>query len=182
LEALHHAARRRDRRPSAYGNEPLNKNLVSFELPGDDADDDTYFQRLNPAFERLGRPKHPSEYKWSDDPDFPLSADDVGYRPIDLLARRPGSTGLRGRRSSDIAQHADESWVTREGGAVSQLKAGKHRSSKSSSARVKLGRARFGGSRSPFLSYQISTTSAISAKLFRCCCLPSFMLVMSQTW
>ena len=70
-------------RPSAYRNDEPNKNLVSFELPGDDLDDDGYFQKLTPAFERLGRPKHPGDYKWNsdDDPDFgPLSEDDRGYR------------------------------------------------------------------------------------------------------
>jgi hypothetical protein len=33
-------------RPAAYANPEPNKNLVSFELPGDDLDDDGYFQRL----------------------------------------------------------------------------------------------------------------------------------------
>jgi hypothetical protein len=72
-------------RAAAYANPEPNKNLVSFELPGDDLDDDGYFQKLTPAFERLGRPKHPSEYKWSDDPELGLTPDDVGYR--DHMAR-----------------------------------------------------------------------------------------------
>jgi hypothetical protein len=71
--------------PTAYRNDPPNKNLVSFELPGDDLDDDGYFQRMNPAYDRLGRPKHPSDYKWSSDNDAdfgPLSDDDRGYREV----------------------------------------------------------------------------------------------------
>jgi hypothetical protein len=33
-------------RPSTYRNDPPNKNTVSFELTGDDLDDEGYFQRL----------------------------------------------------------------------------------------------------------------------------------------
>ena len=58
-----------------------------------------YFQRLSPAFDRLGRPKHPGDYKWhsDNDPDFgPLTDDDRGYR--DNFSRVFHRIGLNARQ------------------------------------------------------------------------------------
>jgi hypothetical protein len=72
---------------------------VSFELPGDDIDDDGCFRKLDPVFDKWGKPKHPSDYRWTsdDDPDFgPLSDDDRGDR--DNLGRVFHRIGLNRRQ------------------------------------------------------------------------------------
>src|SRR5262245_40631353 len=73
--------------PDPYANPaPAPPNRRTFEVPDDKLDDDKYFERSGPVFDRLGRPKYPSDYKWSDDdPSEPLTNDDRGYR--DHMAR-----------------------------------------------------------------------------------------------
>jgi hypothetical protein len=78
-----------------YANDPPNPNLLSFELPDDDLDDEKWSEKLGPVFDRLGRPRRPSDYKWTadDDPDFGMSDEDRGYRDhMSRVFHRIGAT------------------------------------------------------------------------------------------
>lgn len=87
--------------PSAYANPEPNRNMVSFELPSDHDDDDRWIQKLNPVFDKLGRPKAPNGYRWSNDPDFgDLTDDDRSYR--DYMGRAFWEAGITDRQRAKI--------------------------------------------------------------------------------
>ena len=151
-------------RPDPYRNDPPNPNLVQFELPGDDIDDDGYFQKLNPAFERLGRPKHPSDYKWTDDPELGLTEDDKGYR--DYMARTFHGIGLNPRQVRRLEKTQLE-WVKTQRDAPTT-----RRSTAAQRARGELGKdwgqeadARIAAANRAFKEHAGSRDASVLAKL-----------------
>lgn len=68
-------------RPAAYREDAPSRNMASFELPNPDDDDDHWFKKTAPIFDRLGRPKNSNGYAWRSDDDLgDLTDDDRTYR------------------------------------------------------------------------------------------------------